>query len=409
LLWQHPRGWVMKTQRFLCTFIIFALSASALAQRSGGGKPPLGSTGSMGSTTFPTTPTLPMPSAVFVSGKVVLDDGGELTEPAVIQTICQGRRHNETYSDAHGSFSFRFGDPTEGSAASISDASSSSASARSGVQSSRDFLDCQLQAQLAGFSSQAVELNNRSGLMSNIDVGRVSLHRLAQVEGTSISVTSALAPPAARKAFEKGLAQEKKSKWDDAQKSFEKAVQIYPRYATAWYQLGALQLRKLVTNHSQDEAPNPAAELAKHSFEQSVAADPKYVNPYAGLAQLAMQAHDWQNVVAITSTLVSLNPVNFPEAYYDNAVANYNLKNFDDAEKSALQGVRVDEGHQIPKLQYLLAMIFLQKQNYQKASEHIQVFLGLARQADDVELAKKGLAEIEKSSARAQPPVVNLN
>jgi cytochrome c-type biogenesis protein CcmH/NrfG len=69
----------------------------------------------------------------------------------------------------------------------------------------------------------------------------------------------------------------------------------------------------------------------------------------------------------------------------------------------------VDEGHQIPKLQYLLAMIFLQKQNYQKASEHMQVFLSLAKQPDDIELARKGLAEIEKSSARAQPPVVNLN
>ena len=54
-------------------------------------------------------------------------------------------------------------------------------------------------------------------------------------------------------------------------------------------------------------------------------------------------------------------------------------------------------------------MIFLQKQNYQKASEHMQVFLSLAKQPDDIELARKGLAEIEKSSARAQPPVVNLN
>jgi tetratricopeptide (TPR) repeat protein len=386
----------MRTPRFRCAFLIFALSTSALAQRSGVGKPATSLPGSTtGSATFPPAAPTAAPSAIFVTGKVVLDDGTELTEPAMIQTICRGQRHSEIYSDLNGSFSFRFGDPAQSAAAAISDASSSNVTNRAGMQSSLDLLDCQLQAELAGFSSQAVELNTRMGLMSNIDVGRVPLHRLAQVEGTSISVTSALAPAAAKKAFEKGLEQEKKSKWDDAQKSFEKAVQIYPRYATAWYQLGRLQLRK-------NDAPS-----ARHSFEQSLAADPKYVNPYDGLAHLAMQDRDWQSVIDITSRLISLNPVNFPDAYYDNAVANYSLKHFDDAEKSALQGIRVDEAHQIPKLQYVLSVILLQKQNYRAASEHMQLFLSLAKQPDEIDLAKKGLAEIERSSASTQPPAAD--
>ncbi len=385
----------MRTSLFRDTVLVFALSVCALAQHSGsGGKPSFGSPGSTGSSSLPPTTAPSAASAIFVSGKVVLDDGTELTEPAVIQTICQGRKHNETYSDTHGSFSFRFGDPSQGAAAAISDASSSNMVVRSAMQPMANMQDCQLQAELAGFTSQTVELNNRIGTMSNIDVGRVPLHRLAHVDGTSISVTSALAPAPAKKAFEKGLEQEKKSKWDDAQKSFEKAVQIYPRYATAWFQLGRLQLRK-------DDAQS-----AKHSFEQSVAADPKYVNPYDGLAQIAMQARDWQSVIDITGKLVSLNPVNFPDAYYDNAVANCNLKNFDDAEKSALQGIRVDDTHQIPRLQYLLAMILLQKQNYQAAAEHMQLFLNQAKQPQDIDLAKKGLAEIQKSTASAQPPAV---
>jgi tetratricopeptide (TPR) repeat protein len=387
----------MRIPLFRCAFLIFALCASVLAQRSGAGKPSVGSPGSNASTNFPPIAPPTAGSAVFVTGKVVLDDGTELTEPAMIQTICRGHRRSETYSDAHGSFSFRLGDPAQSATAAISDASNSDVVQRTGMQSGVDLQDCQLQAELAGFSSQTVELNNRTGQMSNIDVGRVPLHRLAHVDGTSISVTSALAPAPAKKAFEKGLEQEKKSKWDDAEKSFEKATQIYPRYATAWYQLGRLQLRK---NDGQS---------AKHSFEQSVAADAKYVNPYDGLAQLAMQAHDWPNVIDITSKLVSLNPINFPAAYYYNAAANYNLKNFDDAEKSALQGIRVDEAHQIPKLQYLLAMIFLQKQNYQAASEHMQLFLTLAKQPDDIELAKKSLAEIQKSSANVQPSAVPNN
>jgi tetratricopeptide (TPR) repeat protein len=396
----------MLSPLFRWALLILALSVSVLAQsRSGGGRP---SGGSLGPTTAPQpgqgTITPPSSSsAIFITGKVVLDDGSELTEPAVIQTICRGRRHSETYSDGRGNFSFRFGDPTPSTAAAISDASSSNVVDRSGMQSTTNMQDCQLQAQLAGFSSQPIELSSHVGLTNNLDVGHLTLRRLEHVDGTSVSVTSYLAPPAAKKAYQKGLEQQKKGKWDEAQKSFEKAVQIYPRYATAWYQLGGLQLRNLPPTEQDLQA-------AKHSFEQSVAADPKYVNPYDGLAQIAMMKHDWPAVVDATGKLVALNPVNFPDAYYDSAVANYYLKNFDQAEKSALQGVRVDEAHQIPKMQYLLAMILLQKQNYQAASEHMQQFLGLAKQPEDVELARKGLAEIEKVSASAkQPPIVDLD
>ena len=398
-------GPVMLSLLFRWALLILALSVSVLAQsRSGGGRP---SGGSLGSTTAPQpgpgTVAPPTSATIYITGKVILDDGSELTEPAVIQTICRGRRHSETYSDGRGNFSFRFGDPTPSTAAAISDASSSNAVDRSGMQSTSNLQDCQLQAELAGFSSQPIELSTHVGLTNNLDVGHLTLRRLEHVDGTSVSVTSYLAPPAAKKAYAKALEQQKKGKWDEAQKSFEKAVQIYPRYATAWFQLGGLQLRNQPPTEQDLQA-------AKHSFEQSVAADPKYVNPYDGLAQIAMMKHDWPAVVDATSKLVVLNPVNFPDAYYDSAVANYYLKNFDQAEKSALQGVRVDEAHQIPKLQYLLAMILLQKQNYQAASEHMQQFLGLAKQPEDVELARKGLAEIQKVSASAkEPPVVDLD
>jgi tetratricopeptide (TPR) repeat protein len=397
----------MKTPLFRCAFLLFAMTSAWAQGRSTGGRPSTGSAGSNASPTFPTNGINVPPSAptsIFVSGQVVLDDGTELTEPVVIQTICRGQRHNETYTDTHGGFSFQFGDSRPSAVASVSDASSSSVLPRPSPQSPRDLRDCQLQAELAGFTSQPVELGSRASLMSSIEVGRVPLHRLAHVDGTSISVTSALAPPPARKAFEKGLEQARKGKWDEAQKSFEKAVQIYPRYATAWYQLGRLQMLKQLQNNSNNDL-----QPARHSFEQAVAADPKYVNPYDGLAQLAMLAQDWRAVIDITGKLLSLNPVNFPDAYYDTAVANYYLKNFGDAEKSALQGIRVDDAHQIPKLQYILAIILLQKQNYQSASEHMQLYLHLAKQPDEIELAKKGLAEIEKSSASAQPPVIDLD
>jgi tetratricopeptide (TPR) repeat protein len=377
----------MRTSLSCCTFLVFAISPFALAQgHPGRGTPSFGSTGP---TPFPSTEiNAGAQSPIYVAGKVVLDDGTELTEPATIQTICRGQRRTETYSDTHGGFSFQLGDANASTAAAVSDASSSNFGTAGIAQPPRD---CQLQAVLAGFSSQAVELANRGVVLNSIDVGRVSLHRLEHVEGTSISVTNALAPSAAKKALEKGREQEKKGKWEDARKAFEKAVQIYPRYAAAWNELGRLQLR-------DHDGPS-----ARHSFEQSLAADPRYVNPYDGLAELGMLAHDWQSVIDVTSKLFALDPISFPEAYYYNAVGYYSLGNLDAAEKSALQGVRVDEAHQIPRLQYVLGLIHMRRQDYAAASEHMQLYLRFAAQPAEADQARKSLAEIEKLSASTKP------
>jgi hypothetical protein len=112
-------------------------------------------------------------------------------------------------------------------------------------------------------------------------------------------------------------------------------------------------------------------------------------------------------VVDVTDKLFALDPISFPEAYYYNAAANYTLGNLDAAERNALQGVRVDETHQIPRLQYILGLILMRKQDYPAASEHMQLYLRFAAQPAEVDQAKKSLAEIEKLSASAKPPAAD--
>ena len=71
-----------------------------------------------------------------------------------------------------------------------------------GVQ--RNWRDCELLAVLPGFSSQPIDLNSRLTTFESADIGRLVLHRMGQVEGLTISATSAMAPKDARKAYEKG-------------------------------------------------------------------------------------------------------------------------------------------------------------------------------------------------------------
>src|SRR5207237_2923252 len=105
----------------------------------------------------------------------------------------------------------------------------------------------------------------------------IVLQRKKQVEGFAISDSTVAARGKAAKQYEKGRDDEKKGKWSAAQAEFSKAVEVYPKYAVAWLELGRTQL----------QMNDPAA--AKASFQQSLAADPKFISPGEELAQLALK------------------------------------------------------------------------------------------------------------------------
>jgi tetratricopeptide (TPR) repeat protein len=368
--------------------LLFSIPIPTLAQgRPGSGNRGSGNVpGAMPSIPSPGANAASVAAAAFLSGKVAIDDGSELTDRAAIQLICQGQRRTAGYTDRKGSFSFQLADAASAAAADLSDASSTIS--RSGSsQGQRNWHDCEVQAVLAGYSSQVVELASPMNTLESVNLGTIALHRLEHVEGTSISVTSLMAPKSAKNALEKAREDEKKGKWDQAQQSLQKAVRIYPKYAVAWSELG----------HVQMQQNDPAS--ARKSFEQSVAADSKYVNAYDGLAQLAFAAKQWPQVIETTNRLLALNPVNFPAAYLFNGVAQYQQGELDAAEKIAREGVRVDDGHQVPRLQYLLGIILLRKHEYQQATEQMQQYLSLVKEPVQVEEAKKELAEIERLSA----------
>jgi uncharacterized protein HemY len=81
-----------------------------------------------------------------------------------------------------------------------------------------------------------------------------------------------------------------------------------------------------------------------------------------------------------------------------NGVANYYLGNLDASEKSVRQGIKVDDQHQIPRLQFVLGMLLLRKQEYREASEHLEQYLALAKQPAEIEETKKELSEIARLS-----------
>ena len=396
----------MRPAHFLGSLLwVLLLSVSLAAQGrpsgggtgggGGGGRTTTGNPGSIPGSNNPpimnnpTLSTTPMP--LFLSGKVRIDDGSELTDAATIESMCNGDRHFEAYTDRKGNFSFEFGKQRSMGNDDVATTSATDmpGQPRSALQQRRELQQCELIAVLPGFTSQALELSAVDATES-MNVGTIVLHRLAHVEGFTISATTAMAPPKAKKAFEKGRDEEQKKKWDAAEKKFQEAVQIYPKFAAAWLELGRMQLQR------KDET------AARQSWQQAVAADPQFVTPHQLLAGLAFQQQQWQEVLDQTSLALRLNPLSFAGEWYYSSVANYYLGHYDEAEKSARQGVQTDVEHRIPKLEYLLGIILARKHDFQGATEHMRNYVRLAPKAPDVAQVNEQIAKIEKLSS-AQP------
>jgi tetratricopeptide (TPR) repeat protein len=366
----------MKSLLALACLILISLQPMFAQRRSGGG----------GVSRTPNPGSSPVSGKLFLSGKVVLNDGSAPPQGVLIQSICRGQSRNETHTDAHGSFSFQFGDKNSGIVESGFDAESTFDGRSTNRSTANDAQNCELTASLAGFSADTIMLNGRINGTESVDLGRIVLHRLAGVEGLTMSATTAAAPGPARKAFAKGQEQEKKGDWEQAQKSFEKAVALYVKFAAAWCELGLVQLRQNDTTG------------ALHSFEQSIAADDKYINPYHALMRMAVDAQNWQKVIQTSDKVLALNRVDFPDAWYFNGVSHFYLANLVAAENSARRGLAIDGTHRIPKLEYLLGMILLKNTKYAEATRHLQTYLHLTTKPAEIAEAQKQLDEIARVS-----------
>lgn len=341
---------------------------------------------------------------IIVSGKVVTADGEQLPDKVVIQRDCGGAPRTAAYTDRKGRFSFRWsetagiiGDDASQSIAPIGPrgpgngiGQDSTAQPR-GAGNETAMNGCELRAAAPGYRSEVIALDGQRAFFENYDVGTIVLHRVADVEGPSVSATSSKAPSDARRAFEKGLEALGKGKAPDAEKNFEKATSLYPQYAEAWLDLGKLRLQR------------KAEDAAGEAFQKALKADDNLVEAQVYLGMLAVEKKQWPDAVDYLDAALKLDPVHFPDAWFNDAVAEYNLKNYAGAEKSARTALKLDPQHRNPRADYLLGLILAAEKDYSGAAEQLRAYLKLAPDADDVEKVKTQLDEIEKLQTPNHP------
>lgn len=406
--------------RFVAVFILALSCSVAFGQRPGGGGGTSGGAGRPGSTggpgssgasrttsnpnSFPnsnrTNPIGPSGSrSIFLFGAVIFDDGTKASSDIRIERVCNGSPRLEGHTDSKGHFSFQLGqdlavdpDASEeqtGSFGGTNGQRSSSTGSGFGRNGANGLWNCELRATYPGYRSDLVSLATRKS-MDDPDVGTIVLHRLANVQGSTISVTTALAPKHAQKEYQKGLQMAQRGRSEEAEKHLIEATDTYPKYAIAWYELGQVQ-------GSEGKTEN-----ARKSYEAAISADSKYVSPYDQLALLSARAEKWEDAASFSKQAIQLNPVEFPSSYFYNALANYNLKRADEAEKSAKEVLKLDTGHKYPQAEGLLAQILMHKGNYPEAATHLRAYLTLVPNPKNADALKQQLQKLEQASAEVK-------
>ena len=342
---------------------------------------------------------------IFLQGEVVLSDGTPAPPSVVIERVCGGQIYPEGYTDSRGRFSFEVGrmnnmvpDASFGSNPASGGFGNPSANAGgawgqlsgsgSGGIRPQDLMGCTIRANLPGYHSSEVELSGRRQF-DNPDVGQIILRPLAGVKGFTISMTSMQAPKKAKKAYEKGMKEAQKKKWDSAHRELTAAVTEYPGYAVAWHALGQVL--------EAQEKP----EEAREAYGKALAADTKFATPYVNLARMEARNSNWQGVIDTTNRLLELNPYEFMDAYFLNSVANLQMRKPQVAEKSAREAIKMNGLKTYPQLEHILGLALANQNNYAEAKTHLENYLQLVPQASNRSVVEQQLAEITSMAGQA--------
>ena len=162
-------------------------------------------------------------------------------------------------------------------------------------------------------------------------------------------------------------------------------MELYPKYSSAWFDLGQLQEKR------------GQGEEARKSYEQALAAEPKFIQPYEQLSWMALRELKWQELVDRTDQWLRLDPLNSSDAYYLSSIGNLQTQHFDVAEKNAREAIRMDPDKKNMRARYILGLALAQKEDYGAAAEAIRSFLNTTPEPKDAEAIRKQLAQIEEA------------
>ncbi len=204
-----------------------------------------------------------------VRGRIVTDDGMPLPASTQVSLRCREVAHQAVRVDSEGWFE---------------------------LSNLSDSQGCSAIVTARGYRTARIEL---AALPVDPLIPAAALHRLGKHHGESISVSHLAAPEAATRHFHaavRDLEGDSNAGIDTALAHLRSAIQAYPGYARAWFEIGRLQLAL------------GDASKALQAFQQSVRADPWFVSPYEPLILLLESSGDAAGAATACEKLRRINP-----------------------------------------------------------------------------------------------------
>ena len=332
---------------------------------------------------------------LFVNGRILMDSGQPVPEPVSVALGCGIKALQVIHTDLKGNFRFTLGSGAQSNMDFSASNDSPASTTMNGMpspngQPSGDpqnmLIGCDVRVSVPGYMPLSRTITDRADI-GGIDMGTLHLTRMAGATGSSISVTSLQVPNGARKEFEKGDKDLRSNHFDSATQHLVKATAEYDKYATAWNELGNLY------------ANAKESEKSQQAFEKAIAADPYYIPPYLGLAQLELQDQKFEMAVETAGKALALD-ASVGEANFIQAIGNLKLNRLDAAEISA-QKAEKGPHQNMSDLHALHASILLQKQDYANAATQMRAYLKEFPQGRFADQMKKQLQEIGQPEANA--------
>ena len=328
----------------------------------------------------PTCPPRNLGLPIYLAGRVALANGERPHEPVRIVVSCGGRAIPQAYTDSKGRFNFQ---PECRPLLALADASISGYWRYPGIAQGlrtrngiANLMGCVLYAELAGHWSTRVRLGHVRAPRPN-DVGLIVLEPLRGSTGRSVSATTLVAPPKAKRAYWNGIkALRKTQSFGRAVKSFERAVEIHPEHAQAWAGLG------------EALAAQGDFDGAREAFEHSIKADPNLLQTYDAMMQVANQLRDWEQVDTLAAKYLELAPGSSRVRFYS-SVAALNLDDLSRTEFIIKQMEELGETDEWPMSYIIMAIVHERRADFETAADYYEKYIEISVDAEMSRMARR--------------------
>jgi len=244
---------------------------------------------------------------------------------------------------------------------------------------------CVLEAAASGFVSSHVDLMDRH-VTSNPQLPTIILVPKSQNIDLGIDNYGPGVPHAASRSWASAVKQLGAMNWAEAEVSLRSVVEQAPKFAPAWAALGTI-----CDNRGK-------VEEARQALERAVELSPKRLPPYLVLANTEIELKDWKGVAATSQALIALDSrKQYVEAYLQNAVALYQLKDYDGALTKINDAIRLDKKGELTRAEFVLGLVLEARREYQTAEQHLRNYVQQHPKAKEAATATERIANLGKA------------